>query len=190
MNTQPQFSFTQRWLHWIVAALIFLMLPVGFWMANRGAAGLWGPLTNTLYSWHKAIGFLIIWLVLWRLALRAINRAPGYPESVSKPVRRLAKATQWLIYALVLTVALTGWASVTAFPALNTIFGWHLPAMPGIGPDRDLYQQIITIHYWAALTLCAVLTLHIAGALKHRFVNRDGVFDHISLSRSKRPNDQ
>ncbi len=185
MNT-PQYSYTQRWLHWIVALLMLVTLPIGFWMASRGAAGLWGPLTNSLYSWHKAIGFLIIWLIVWRLALRALNRAPGYPDSVSVPVRRLATTTQWLIYALALTVALTGWASVTAFPALNTIFGWHLPPMPGISPDRALYTQIITIHYWAALALCGLLVLHLAGALKHRFIDRDGVFDHISLCKTKK----
>jgi cytochrome b561 len=179
--TTKGFSETQRWLHWTVAALVFLMLPIGFWMASRGAAGIWDSLTGAMYAWHKAIGFLVLWLVLWRLALRAIRPAPSYPSSVALSVQRLAKTVQWLMYLLLLTIALTGWAGVSAFPALSTVFGLDLPSMPGVSPDRELSKQIFTIHYWAALGFCFLLALHLIGALKHRFIDRDGVFDHISL---------
>lgn len=176
-----RFSVTQRWLHWIVALMVLILLPVGFWMVDRAQADIWDDLTGTLYASHKAFGFLVLWLVAWRLILRATNQAPGYPASVSEPIRRLAKTTQWLMYALLMCIALLGWAGVTAFGALNTLWGLHLPAMPGIAVDKELAKEIFAIHGWLAVALCVLLFLHIAGALKHRLVDRDGVFEHMSL---------
>jgi len=122
MHTQG-FSATQRWLHWIVAVMVLTLLPVGFWMVDRAGANIWDDLTGTLYGAHKAMGFTVLWLVVWRLILRTMNKAPGYPDSVSEPVRRLAKTSQWVTYALLVSIALLGWAGVTAFGALNTLGG-------------------------------------------------------------------
>lgn len=181
------FSVTQRWLHWTVALLVLILLPVGFWMVDRAEADIWDGLTGTLYASHKAFGFLVLWLVAWRLILRATNTAPEYPASVSEPVRKLAKTTQWLMYALLVVIPLLGWAGVTAFGALNIFWGLSLPAMPGIPADKELAKEIFAIHGWLAVALCVLLFLHIAGALKHRLVDRDGVFDHMSLGSSNKP---
>ena len=183
MSTK-RFSVTQRWLHWIVALLVLILLPVGFWMVDRAEADIWDGLTGTLYASHKAFGFLVLWLVAWRLILRVKNTAPDYPVSVSEPVRKLAKTTQWLVYALLVVIPLLGWAGVTAFGALNIFLGLSLPAMPGIPADKVLAKEIFAIHGWLAVALCVLLFLHIAGALKHRLVDRDGVFDHMSLKTS------
>ena len=180
-----QFSRTQRWLHWIVAMMVLIMPPIGFWMVDRAEADIWDGLTGGLYSTHKAIGFMVLWLVLWRLILRGMGKAPGYPDSVPLGIQRLAKATQWILYGLLLSIALLGWAGVTAFGALNIVAGLSLPAMPGIPADKVLAKDIFAIHGWLAVALCVLLTLHIAGALKHRLVDRDGVFDHMSLARDK-----
>jgi cytochrome b561 len=184
MHTQG-FSATQRWLHWIVAVMVLTLLPVGFWMVDRAGANIWDDLTGTLYGAHKAMGFTVLWLVVWRLILRTMNKAPGYPDSVSEPVRRLAKTSQWVTYALLVSIALLGWAGVTAFGALNTLGGFSLPAMPGISVDKELAKEILGIHGWLAVALCVVLFLHIAGAFKHLLVDRDGVFGHMSLGSSR-----
>lgn len=181
-NSTKQFSLTQRWLHWIVAMMVLILLPVGFWMVDRAEANIWDGLTGTLYASHKTFGFIVLWLVVWRLILRAMNTAPGYPDSVSQPIRKLAKTSQWLAYTLLLTIALLGWAGVTAFGALNILFGIHLPAMPGVPADKEFAKELFAIHGWLAVALCVLLFLHIAGALKHRLIDRDGVFNHMSLS--------
>ncbi|UOD50286.1 cytochrome b [Orrella daihaiensis] len=176
------FSATQRWLHWIVAMLVLILLPIGFWMVDRAEANIWDGLTGTLYASHKTFGFIVLWLVIWRLILRATNTAPDYPDSVSVPVRKLAKTTQWLLYSLLVAIALLGWAGVTAFGALNILFGINLPAMPGIPADKEFAKEIFAIHGWLAVALCVLLFLHVAGALKHRLVDHDGVFNHMSLT--------
>lgn len=177
------FSKTQRWLHWIVAMLVLVLLPVGFWMVDRGQANVWDGLTSGLYTTHKALGFLVLWLVAWRLVLRAMGTAPGYPGSVPAGIQKLAKVTQWVVYALLLSIPLLGWAGVTAFGALSIAGGISLPAMPGVPADKGLAKDIFAIHGWLAVALCVLLVLHIAGALKHRLIDRDGVFDHMSLAK-------
>jgi len=163
--------------------MVLILLPIGFWMVDRGEANLWDGLTGGLYSAHKALGFILLWLVIWRLVLRAMGTAPSYPDSVPVGVQKLAKATQWIMYALLLSLPLLGWAGVTAFGALNTIGGLNLPAMPGIPADKVLAKDIFAVHGWLAVALCVLLALHIAGALKHRLIDRDGVFDHMSLAK-------
>lgn len=187
VTATPQFTRTQRWLHWIVAMLVLILLPIGFWMVDRGQANIWDGLTSGLYTTHKTFGFLVLWLVGWRLVLRATGTAPDYPSSVPTSVARLAKTTQWIIYSLLLIIALLGWAGVTAFGALNIVGGLSLPAMPGIAADKALAKDIFAVHGWLAVALCVLLTLHIAGALKHRLIDRDGVFDHMSLAKENAP---
>lgn len=183
-NGTKSFSVTQRWLHWIVAMLVLTLLPMGFWMVDRAEADIWDGLTGTLYASHKALGFLVLWLVAWRLILRAVHTAPDYPTSVSPSIQKLAKTTQWLMYLLLLIIPLLGWAGVTAFGALNLFWGMSLPAMPGIAADKVFAKELFAIHGWLAIALCVLLFMHIAGALKHLLVDRDGVFDHMSLKTS------
>jgi cytochrome b561 len=175
-----KFSVMQRVLHWIVAVCVLALLPIGFWMADRGEAGLWDNLTGNLYASHKTVGFIVLWLVIWRIILRARRAAPSYPSSVPAMIQILAKKTQRWMYILLLAMPLTGWAGVTAFPALNIFAGLHLPAMPFIPQDQALAKQIFEVHGWLAIALCVLVALHVAGALKHKLIDRDGVFEHMT----------
>ena len=178
-----RYSATQRALHWLVALLVLTLIPVAFWMADRGEAGLWDGLTGTLYASHKAVGFLVLWLVVWRVVLRFTRRAPAYPDSVSPTVQRLAHAVQRLIYLLLIAMTLLGWAGVTAFPARSIAGGISLPAMPWVPVDQALAKQLLEIHGWFAIALCIIIALHIAGALKYKLIDRDGVFEHMTSGR-------
>jgi cytochrome b561 len=181
-----RFSDTQRWLHWIVALMILILLPVGFWMVDRAQANIWDDLTGTLYSAHKTMGFTVLWLVTWRLVLRAMGTTPPYPATMPRLIRYFAKTTQWLMYGLLVAIPLLGWAGVTAFGALNILWGFSLPAMPGIAADKTFAKDLFAIHGWLAIALCVLLFLHIAGALKHRLIDRDGVFDQMALGSKQR----
>jgi len=84
------------------------------------------------------------------------------------------------MYLLLLVVPLLGWAGVSAFPALITIAGYHLPAMPGIPKDQALAKQIFEIHGTLAMALLILVVGHVAAALKHLFINRDNVFQRMT----------
>lgn len=181
--TTAKYPLIWRILHWVIGIMVLVMLPVGFWMADRGEAGLWDALTNTLYSSHKTVGFLILWLMVVRLVFRLTITPPSYPPQMPSLIRRLAHSTHYLTYVLLFAIVLLGWAGVTAYPALSIVGGWSLPGMPFVPVSRPLHEILFAIHGWLAIVLSILVVVHIAGALKHRFIDKDGVFDRMSLKK-------
>jgi len=173
------YRFTQRMLHWLVALSIPVLLILGLWMTSRAAANLWDDQTNLLYGLHKALGFTVLCLMVLRLFFKLRTAAPAYPASVSPTLILLGKTMHALLYVLLFAVPLLGWAAVTAYPALITVAGYHLPAMPWMTPDEALAKQLFAIHGWLAFVLGALALGHIAAALKHLLFNRDGVFERM-----------
>jgi cytochrome b561 len=174
-------SYPPLWraLHWGIAAAVAILIPVGAWMTARGEAGLWDGLTNTLYAWHKAIGFLVPLAIVLRLALRLRLGVPAYPAELSPLRRRLAGGLGRVFYVLLFAVPLAGWAGVTAYPALVTVGGFNLPAMPLVPQDSDLAGRFFAVHGTLALLLGALALGHVAIALHHLLVKRDRVFERM-----------
>lgn len=174
-------SYPPLWraLHWGIAAAVAVLVPVGLWMSARGEADLWDALTNTLYAWHKAIGFLVLLAMALRLALRLRLGVPAYPADLPPLRRKLAVGLGHAFYVLLFAVPLAGWAGVTAYPALVTIGGVNLPPMPLVPQDSDLAGQFFAIHGTLALLLGALALAHVAIALYHLLARRDRMFERM-----------
>jgi cytochrome b561 len=177
----PAASYPAAWraLHWITALAVATLLAAGLWMTARGGAGIWDGLTNTLYAWHKAIGICVLLLTALRVAIRLRLGVPPYPQTLSPTRRRLAVGLNHVLYALLVAVPLFGWAGVTAYPALVTIGGVDLPAMPLVPRDNALAELLVQIHGALALLLVAHAAGHAAMGLHHLFAARDGVFQRM-----------
>lgn len=175
-----KYTPAQRAIHWITAALIFGLVPVGIIMANRGAAGIWDGLTNTLYSWHKLFGFIVLCLVVARILVKLKAGSPPYPATMPAWQKAAAHGLHGLVYVLLLAVPLTGWAGVTAFPALVTVGGFNLPPMPFVPQSEDLAKTFFRMHMAAAITLVLLVLGHVGAALVHLIVHKDGVFQRMT----------
>jgi len=180
-----RYPLVWRVLHWLIALMVLTLLVVGFWMVSRSEADLWDALTGNLYASHKAIGFSVLWLMVLRLVIRITRRPPEYPESVSSGIKKLAASTHHLMYLLLFAIPLLGWAGVTAYPALIVAGGVYLPAMPGIPENEALAKQIFSIHGTLAIVLCILSAVHIAGALKHFLITKDGVFGRMGFGKKR-----
>lgn len=167
-----------RALHWMMALLVMTLIPVGLWMASRAEANVWGELTNTLYSWHKAVGFTVLLLMGLRIAVKIRCRNPPYPATMPPRLLLVAGGVHYLLYLLLLLTPLFGWAGITAFPALDTIGGYRLPGMPFIAEDRDLAKTLFDVHGWLAITLAGLVAAHVAGAVRHA-LRKDGIFTRM-----------
>jgi cytochrome b561 len=177
LATAPRYTATAVVLHWILAAAILGSLGFGVYMTGLP----FSPQRVQLYNWHKWAGVTILVLSAARLLWRLTHRPPA---EVPMPgwQRRAAHATHLAFYALFFAVPLIGWAysSAAGFP----IVWFGVLQLPDFVPvDRDLAEAIKPFHQWSAYALGALVVLHVAGALKHQFIDRDGLIGRMALGR-------
>ncbi len=193
MTRPSSYSPLQRSLHWLIALLVLGLLCVGLYMTWRGGSSAiltpvlgaspkaFDGLTSTLYTWHKSIGFLVLWLMLLRLVVRIRSGAPA-PEPSLNPLQRIAAtATHHLLYVLLLAAPVLGWVGVSAYGARGVVGGFNLPEL--VAKDERLANTLLGFHGWAALAIVALVAMHIGAALMHRLVLKDGVFQRMWPSR-------
>lgn len=151
--------------------LVFVQLGIGVYVDDL-------PLGIERLQWlarHKSLGFVILVLVMLRLGWRLYNPAPPLPESMPPAMRRVARMTHWLLYLLLIAAPIAGWVHASAAGLGINVFGWFtVPNL--VGKDPGLSEMFHTVHVVLVMSLAALLALHVAGALMHALVLRDGVF--------------
>ncbi|WP_248309069.1 cytochrome b [Bosea caraganae] len=173
--TQPAYGGAARSFHWITVIAVFVMVPLGLTMSYRGnTLDLWDDLTNNLYSAHKLIGFLLLWLIVLRLSYRLIHGAPPDEPTLEWWQKAGSHLVHWSLYALLLIVPVLGWTGVSLYPALD-IFGLvNLPALAA--PNEDMAKRVLDIHGKLAIGMALLIGMHIAAVVYHALIRRDGVF--------------
>jgi cytochrome b561 len=177
MNTPPaalatspaRYTTTAIVLHWLLALAIVGTFAVGLYMVSLP----FSPQRLKLYNWHKWAGVLILTFSAARLLWRLTHRPPASPPMPAWQARA-AHGAHLALYGLFFAVPLVGWAysSAAGFPIV--LFGvWPLPDFVPV--DRELSEALKPWHGWLAKALAAVVVLHVAGALKHHFIDRDGL---------------
>jgi len=168
------YSPVARALHWITAAAVFVMVPVGLAMTYRGnTLDIWDGVTDALYSSHKLTGFLLLWLGVGRLIYRLVHGAPPDEPTLEWWQKAGSHIVHWALYGLLLIVPLLGWVGVSLFPSLTIFNLFDLPALAA--PDEEAAKRVLFVHGWLAILLALLACGHIGAALFHYFVGRDGV---------------
>lgn len=171
----PQtYSATARQFHWWTVALVGVQFALGFTMLVRASwLDIWDAATNAFYSSHKLLGAVIFLLTLARLAYRLRRGAPEDEPSLEAWQKRVSHLTHWAIYVLLLGVPVIGWFGVQLYPALD-VFGWFsLPAL--VPPNTAASVWVLRLHGIAAFVLLGLLAMHVAAALFHYVIRKDGV---------------
>lgn len=163
-------------LHWIIAILIALNFAAAWTAEGASAADKAQIMAN-----HKAFGLLILLLSISRLVWRLVHRAPPLPETLQPWEAALAKVVHWLFYGLTIALPATGWAMHSAATGgLHVgIFGLlDIPGLP-MAKDRGTGGVFMEMHEVLAMLMLALFALHVAGALKHMAIDRDGTMRRI-----------
>jgi len=169
-----RFAPWQRVLHWLMAILILTMFFIGVGMVSTIT-----PKYLTLVAIHKPLGIAILVLVLVRVALRLNYGAPALPADLPEPLKLAAVLSHYLLYVLMIAMPLIGWGMLSAASYPVVLYGgWHLPR---ILPASDwLHTVLWDAHFYLAFAFFALVLLHIAAALFHALVRRDGVFETMA----------
>lgn len=177
-NSSTAYGSVSRFFHWATALVIGLNIAMGF-IANRSSME--AVDAKVLYfSIHKTLGVLAFTLALARICWTLVQRhpAPVHPE---RRLETFAAATvHWMLYGSMLLVPLTGWiehAATTGYAPILWPFGQDLPLVP---KSEELAQRLAATHQLFAWTLCLAIALHVAGALKHALIDRDGVLQRMT----------
>lgn len=184
-NDSDRWGAVTQALHWLMALMLAGMVIVGLLMVDVGKQALaTGDMSLTvlgvpvfdMYQLHKSFGFTLFVLAALRLVWRFANPVPALPDTMPAHEKLAAHGGHIALYGLMLALPITGWLMASASPLgiPTIIFGLFTLPHP-IGPDAALEQTLKQVHFWLAMALVAVVAVHAAAALKHHFINRDGV---------------
>lgn len=182
-DTPRSFGTGSILLHWAVAGIAIALLVTGYWFLALPR----GPEKGAMLAVHVDLGWWLAFLVALRLLWRLFNPLPALASG--RPWEyALARLVQWLMVALLVAFAITGYMSIATNPRIQSVsvLGWfELPRLDD--PGRTLHRASEEVHLWLSHGFAAILLLHVAGALKRSLVNRDGTLRRMVWPRGDVP---
>jgi len=171
---RTQFAIQSRILHWLMAAMLLSMLFIGAAMvASLGDY-------HALVAIHRPLGIAILILAIARLINRKLTKLPPFPPTMSLLERRVASASERLLYFLMIALPLVGWSMLSAGHYPIVMFGAvHLP--PILPSNPTLYAILRTSHTVLAYLLFFTFLAHLGAVLFHTLIVRDRILDRMAL---------
>jgi len=165
--------------HWLIAAAILVNICLGYLMDDAGHVGQMERFA--LFQIHKSVGLTILVLSFLRLLWRLIHKTPPLSAHLLWWEKLSAHAVHWAFYVLMIGVPLLGWAAVSVAPiGIPTLWFtlFRVPHLPYLGTlsraEKIPYAEFFNeTHTFLAYSILILLALHVAGALKHQFWDRD-----------------
>lgn len=169
-------------LHWLIGLALLGQIAFGFLLdelAPRGTAA-----RASVINLHKSCGIVLGLAILTRLIWRLRHRPPVWPASVSRWQQRVVRAGHWALYGGMVVMPASGYVA-SNFSTYGIRFFGH--AWPAWGPTAPaVYGFFNGLHVVTAWLFCILIAGHVAAALKHVWVDRDGVFSRILPGSSSR----
>ena len=168
-----QFAAFSRLLHWTMAAMVLTMLCIGVAMV--------ASLNNyhVLVSIHRPLGITILILVVVRFVNRLVNPPPPFPATMSRRERRVATASEYVLYGFMFVLPLVGWGMLSAARYPIVLYGsLHLPNI--LPHDAMLYAVLRKAHTVLAYFFFLTFIAHFGAILFHTLIVRDGILRRMA----------
>ena len=175
-------------LHWAMAALILVNIAVGLSME-----GLPPPQKGFAVPFHISCGMTVLALTVVRVLWRLTHEPPPLAANLAPWEHHAAHTAHALLYLLMIAMPLIGWAIISAHPprpqGAASLWGFiRLPALSPISQLADPAQKAahataVSAHTVGGWILVGVLVLHIAGALKHQWIDRHPELARMGIGR-------
>ena len=180
-NTSDRWGPVSQALHWLIVLMILGLAIVGLTMGELPKT----PKYFWVYTAHKSMGLTVLALVLVRIGWRLYAGAPKPVAGTPTWQERIASATHWMLYALILAMPLSGWLYDSA-SGLRPFRWFGLFDVPKLtAPNDALRDASHAAHEWLFWVLVALVALHAAAAFYHHLFLRDATLTRMLPSRGK-----
>lgn len=161
-------------LHWSVAIAVLVQVPLGLSLVYVDL----GARQDALFNFHKSLGVLIFALMVGRLLNRIFAGAPSPEPTIAPWQRAVSSAVHGALYLLLIVQPVVGYLANSAFGASTPFFGlFEIPA--AVAASEEWANRLFALHGWIGLTLLLLIAVHLAAALQHYFVRKDGVLQRM-----------
>ncbi len=170
-----RYTATAQALHWVVALLMFITIPLAWVMVNMARTA---PSREWIYTLHKSFGLTVLALVAVRLVWRALHPAPPLPERMARWERAMATASHWMLYLILVGMPVSGYVlSATGTVGVPYFDLFSLPTLPKNQAVNDAARWVhAAVGQWLVY---ALIVLHVVATAWHAAVRRDGVLDRM-----------
>lgn len=177
MTPVLRYTATSRWLHWLTAALVFVVIPVGIWIRFFEPAN--EAFKLRLYNIHESLGVIVFVLVLVRLWNRYRHPPPPLPANTPAAIQLAARVNHVGLYVLLVLMPVIGFLATNAWGFPLSVFG-VLPLPSPVGKDEDLAKLLSLLHLCGAITIVLLIGAHLMGVIYHTFIRRDGLLKRMT----------
>ena len=167
-----QYGAIAKLFHWVTLGLMLVALPLGFVIQHVKDASKMG-----FYALHESAGLTILFVALARLAWRRLSPPPSMPNDMPKLMRTTSTAVHHALYALLILQPLLGFLATNAwgFPMQGATAYLGFIELPKFMETWEGLAKILSLlHSIGGWLLAVLIALHIAGALFHHAIRRDG----------------
>ena len=171
LNNVTDNSLISKLLHWVSAILLFIQIPLGFYLVNLD----FGPDRIGIENIHVIIGLSIFYLVILRLINKTINPLPKLEPSVFKGQKFLAKSNHLLLYVTILLIPISGILKKLFNGESLMIFFKRVK----IQDNFELAEIFYNIHIISNYLLITLIIIHILAVIVHKVFFNDNLIKKI-----------
>lgn len=179
-NTEREFGSVAKWLHWLVAAGLFVVLAMGLEQLGMER----GPERAELRAVHGSIALVVFMLMTVRIVWRWINGVPGHPEGTPAWQQVSATVAHWALYAGVFTQLISGSMTVATNGNGIPFFGTSIPVP--VAENHDAHEFWEGVHALTWKVIAGLLVLHVFAALYNHFIAHNDVLRRMTVGLKSR----
>ena len=170
-NTLTEYGLISKLLHWISAILLFIQIPLGFYLVDLD----FGLERLTIENIHVTVGLSIFYLVILRLLYKIFNPTPELEPSVFKGQKFLAKLNHIMLYVTILSITISGiFKKLFNGETLVIIF-----KKIKIQDNFELGELFYDIHVYSNYLLIALIAIHLMAVVIHKLFFNDNLLKKI-----------